>query len=94
MDTYVQVIITSITGGLTFLLGLRRGKADTENVLLQNLEKSIGIYQLIIEDMKEEIKSLNVKIDTLEGKVEQLLQENNELKTLMREHDALTNSKK
>lgn len=93
MEPLFQVIFTSVTGVLTFILGHRRGKAETEGVLLQNLEKSIDIYQTIIEDMKEEVQQLRTKIEKLEHKVEDLLKENHELKRLMREHDASTNTK-
>ena len=85
--------MTSITGFVTFLLGVKKGKAETESVLLLNLEKSIGIYQTIINDMKGEIKQLNEKIDELEKKVETLLEENHELKRLMKDHDAVTRTK-
>lgn len=92
MEPVYQIVITSVTSFLTFLLGMRRGKAETEGVVLLNLEKSIQIYQLIIEDMKGEIHTLNTKIDELEKKVETLLEENAELKRLMKEHDASTNT--
>jgi len=93
MEPLYQIVLTSITGFLTFLLGLRKGKAETEGVLLQNLEKSIQIYQVIVDDMKEQIKDLNGKIDDLENKLEHLVQENAELKRLMKEHDAFAHSK-
>jgi len=92
MEPLYQIVFTSITGVLTFLLGLRKGKAETEGVLLQNLEKSIQIYQVIVDDMKEQIKDLNGKIDELENKLEHLLKENAELKTIMNKHDAFTRS--
>ena len=94
MEPIIQFLLTGLTGFITFLLGIKRGKAETEGVLLQNLEKSVAIYQTIIEDMKQEIHFLNEKIDVLEKKVEQLLQENHELKKIMRQKDAVTHSKK
>jgi len=94
MEPFISLLMTSITGFVTFLLGIRKGRAETESVLLLNLEKSINIYQTIIDDMKVEIKSLNEKIDDLEKKVGTLLEENHELKKLMKEHDASTNTKK
>lgn len=93
MEPLYQIVLTSITGVLTFLLGLRKGKAETEGVLLLNLEKSIQIYQVIVDDMKEQIKDLNGKIDELENKLEHLLKENAELKVLMNKHDAFAHSK-
>lgn len=90
----ITAIMTGVMGFITFLLGVRKGKAETEGVLLLNLEKSINIYQIIIEDMRGEIQALNGKIDVLEKKVETLLYENLELKTLMKDHDAHTSAQK
>lgn len=93
-DMIITFLSSSVTGVVTFLLGLKKGKAETEGMLLENLEKSISIYQVIINDMREEIKALNTKIDELEKKVESLLFENTELKEMMKKHDASTNTKK
>ena len=92
LDMLVTFLASSVTGIVTFIFGIRKGKAETEGMLLENLEKSISIYQVIINDMREEIKTLNGKIDDLEKKVESLLLENNELKEMMKKHDANSNS--
>jgi predicted RNase H-like nuclease (RuvC/YqgF family) len=75
-----NVIIPAITGLLTFFLGQQRGKKEIESISLQNLEKSVQIYQTIIQDLKEEITSLNKKVDELQGKVDEMMKENHELK--------------
>jgi peptidoglycan hydrolase CwlO-like protein len=80
---FTNVIIPAVTGFLTFLLGQQRGKKEVESISLQNLEKSIQIYQLIIEDLKNEITSLNEKVDTLQRKVDEMMEENNKLKKLI-----------
>ena len=41
---------------------------------------SIGIYQTIIESLKEEIHQLNLKVDQLEKKVDFLTEENTKLR--------------
>jgi peptidoglycan hydrolase CwlO-like protein len=81
------VLVSSITGVLTYFLGRRRERKELDGLTLSNLEKSVSIYQTIIEDLKEEVKQLNDKIDVLEKKVESLLRENEELKNLMKQHD-------
>ena len=80
---FTNVIIPAVTGFLTFLLGQQRGKKEVESISLQNLDKSIQIYQLIIEDLKNEITSLNEKVDTLQRKVDEMMEENNKLKKLI-----------
>lgn len=69
---FTQVIIPAITGLITFFVGLRKGKAETESVVLQNLEKSISIYQTIIEDLREEIINLNLKVQQLQDKLDSM----------------------
>lgn len=76
-------IIPAITGFFTFILGLQRGKKEIESITLQNLEKSLEIYQTIINDLKLEITSLNKKVDDLQQKVEEMMKENHSLKIML-----------
>jgi peptidoglycan hydrolase CwlO-like protein len=69
---FTQIIITIITAGLTFVAGRSRGKAETEGVLLLNIEKSINIYQTIIENLKDEIIQLNAKVELLQQKLDEM----------------------
>jgi peptidoglycan hydrolase CwlO-like protein len=78
-----NIIIPAITGFLTFLLGQQRGKKEIESLSLQNLEKSIAIYQTIIQSLKDEITSLNEKVDTLQQKVDEMMEENHNLKKML-----------
>ena len=78
-----NIIIPAITGFLTFLLGQQRGKKEIESISLQNLEKSIQIYQTIINNLKDEITSLNVKVDMLQTKVDEMMEENVNLKKML-----------
>ena len=81
MNTEIILIISNIlTGVAGFFVGKRRSDAETDNQVLRNLELSIGLYKNIIDDLKEEIHSLNIKIQDLERKVEELYQENKRLK--------------
>ena len=82
-EMFTTFLISTITGISTFWFGIKRGKSEIEASTLQNIEKSVGIYQVIIDDMRDEINLLNNKISTLEGKVNELLNENTELKKMV-----------
>ena len=69
-----------LTGIAAWFVGRRKSNAETDNQVLRNLELSIGLYKNIIDDLKEEIHSLNLKIQDLEKKVESLYEENKKLK--------------
>ena len=69
-----------LTGIAGWFVGRRKVSAETDNQVLRNLELSIGLYKNIIDDLKEEIHSLNLKIQDLEKKVETLYEENKKLK--------------
>jgi peptidoglycan hydrolase CwlO-like protein len=75
-----QIVLTIISTGIGYFVGKRRSDAETDNQVLRNLELSIGIYTKIIEDLKSEIHQLNIKVQDLENKVENLMDENKKLK--------------
>jgi len=74
------LISNTFTGLAAWFVGRRRVNADTDNQVLKNLELSINLYQEIIQDLKREIESLNIKIQQLETKMDDLYKENKELK--------------
>jgi len=77
---WILIVSNIVTGAAGWFVGRKRQQAETDNQVLRNLEISIGIYKQIIDDLKQEIKLLNIKIQELEGKVDQLHHENNRLK--------------
>jgi peptidoglycan hydrolase CwlO-like protein len=82
MNTEILLIISNgLTGIAAWMVGRRRQQADTDNQVLKNLELSINIYAELVSNLKEEIKSLNIKIQELEKKVDDLHQENKRLKS-------------
>jgi len=81
----INIVIPAITGFLTFVIGQQRGKKEVESISLQNLEKSVQIYQTIIQDLKGEITSLNEKVDALQRKVDEMMEENHSLKKMLKE---------
>lgn len=93
MDNIISLLITTITSIITYFLGHNRAKKETESVILVNLEKSISIYQTIINDLKLQMVDMNKKINELESKVDELLAENNKLSDLLKENNANTISK-
>lgn len=81
MNTELILIASNILTGIAgWFVGRRKATAETDNMVLRNLELSIGIYVKIIEDLKQEIHELNNKVDILEKKVEELMAENRQLK--------------
>lgn len=77
-------LILLISNGLTavagFFIGKRRSDAETDNQVLKNLELAVGVYVKIIEDLKGEIHELNIKVQDLEKRVDELMKENKHLK--------------
>ena len=81
MNTEILLIISNLlTGIAAFFVGKRRSDAETDNQVLRNLELSIGLYKNIIDDLKQEIHELNIKVQDLQKKVENLMDENRKLK--------------
>lgn len=81
MNEGLILIISNILTGLsTYWMGKRKTNAETDNTILSNLEKSMGIYQELIKNLKQEIHELNTKIQDLEAKVDSLMAENKKLK--------------
>lgn len=74
------IISNALTGIAAWFVGKKRQQADTDNMVLRNLELSINIYKNIIDDLKTEIHELNNKVQQLEKKVEELMAENRHLK--------------
>jgi peptidoglycan hydrolase CwlO-like protein len=76
----VLIISNALTAFASFFVGRRKTEADSDNAILNNLATSLQIYQTIIEDLKEEIHQLNIKVDQLEKKVDLLTEENTKLR--------------
>jgi peptidoglycan hydrolase CwlO-like protein len=73
-------VSNALTGIAAWFVGRKRQQAETDNQVLKNLELSIALYKQIIDDLKDEIKQLNIKIQELEAKVDELHKENKTLK--------------
>lgn len=75
------IVSNALTGIAAWFVGRRKVNAETDNSVLRNLEISVNLYKTIIDDLKEEIHALNLKIQDLEKKIDELHAENKILKT-------------
>jgi len=75
-----QIILTIVTSGIGYFIGYRKSKNEDENGRLENLEKSIRIYQVVIDDLGKKVEELTAHIVRLEATIDSLKQENNKLK--------------
>ena len=73
---WILILSNALTGVAAWFVGRKRQQAETDNQVLRNLELSIALYKQIIDDLKDEIKQLNIKIQELEAKVDELHKEN------------------
>lgn len=80
-ETIILLVSNTLTALASWFVSRKRQAADTDNAVLRNLELSVNLYRQIIEDLKREIESLNVKVQELETKIDRLHQENNMLKS-------------
>lgn len=80
-DTLILFLSNSLTAIASWFVGRRRQQAETDNQTLRNLELAVNLYKNIIDDLKQEIHELNIKIQDLERKVDELHAENKKLKS-------------
>ena len=73
----IPSIITAVVG---WFIGRRRENVDLCGDRLDALEKSIKVYNVIIDDMSTKIENLTAHISKLEVKIQELLAENKKLK--------------
>ena len=80
IEKVIYVVSTVAVSLVTYLMGKRKQEADTDSTTLQNLEKSLLIYQNMVSDMGDKIDVLSKKISDLEKTIELLMDENKKLK--------------
>lgn len=80
IEKVIYVVSTVAVSLVTYLMGKRKQEADTDSTTLQNLEKSLLIYQNMVSDMGDKIDVLSKKISDLEETIEALMDENKKLK--------------
>ena len=75
-----QIILTVVTTLIGYFVGYRKSQNEVEGGRLENLEKSIRIYQVVIDDLSKQIEELTTHIVRLESTIDSLKKENNKLK--------------
>ena len=75
-----QIILTVVTTLIGYFVGYRKSKNEIEGGRLENLEKSIRIYQVVIDDLSKKVEELTGHIVRLELTIDSLKQENRKLK--------------
>jgi len=76
-----QIIMTVVTTLIGYFVGYRKSKNEIEGGRLDNMEKSIHVYQVIIDDLSKKIEELTSHIVRLEVTIDSLKKENKQLKT-------------
>ncbi len=79
-ESILLFLSNALTGLAAWFVGRKRQQADTDNAILKNMELVISSYKGLIDDLKQEIHELNIKIQQLEKKVDELHAENLKLK--------------
>lgn len=75
-----QIVMTVVTTLIGYFVGYRKSKNEIEGGRLENLEKSIHIYQVVIDDLGKKVEELTFQIAKLEGMIDSLKKENKKLK--------------
>ena len=82
LETLLTILGSNVIVAIfSYVTGIRKNKIENENSILTGLQHSVGIYQEIIESLREEIRTLNTKISHLELRIEELHKENKILKS-------------
>lgn len=79
-DVLLQLLLGSGTALIGYIIGFRKNNVDLCGARLDELEKSIGVYNTIIGDLSNKVQSLKEEIKKLESRIEELIKENNHLK--------------
>ena len=86
-NTVVTFLMSTITGIVTFIIGQKRARKEVEGLALNNIERSLDIYNKIIDDLRGQVSDLLDKVNELETKIDQLKEENQILKDMLEKHD-------
>jgi peptidoglycan hydrolase CwlO-like protein len=81
MELTGQIILTTFTAIIGYVVGYKKNQTDIEGSQLDNLEKSIRIYQVVIDDLSKKIEELSMHVVRLESTIDSLKQENKRLKS-------------
>ena len=81
MNEILTIIVPSVvTAVIGYIVGFRKNNIDLCGARLDELEKSLVVYNNIIGDMSQKISDLRTEIKSLETSIDKLLLENKKLK--------------
>lgn len=80
-DLLLIIIPSAFSSIIAYILGYKKNVTEVNGTRLDNLEKSINVYNVIIDDMANKIEHLTGEIAKLEARIEELLAENKKLKS-------------
>jgi uncharacterized coiled-coil protein SlyX len=81
MKDFLIIIIPSIISAFTgWFIGFRKQNIDLCSDRLDELEKSIKVYNIIIDDLAKKVEELTMHIVKLESTIDSLSKENRNLK--------------
>lgn len=79
-ELILMIVPPAVTAAIGYFVGRRKENVDLCGERLDALEKSIGVYNTIIDDMSSKIDGLKKEITKLEIQISDLLAENKKLK--------------
>lgn len=71
-NMFLTTIISSATALFGFWYGVKKDKADLVSKSLTNIQSQIMIYQSIIDNLREEIELLIIKIEAQQKTIQEL----------------------
>lgn len=75
-----NIILSVVTTLIGYFVGYKKSQNEIEGGRLENLERSIKIYQTVIDDLGKKVEELTFQIAKLEGMIDGLKKENKRLK--------------
>ena len=82
-NTMITGLIAILTGVGSFIIGQFKAKREIESMTITNVQKSVDVYRLLIDDLKGEITELLIKVEELEKKIDELHTENTQLREML-----------
>jgi uncharacterized coiled-coil DUF342 family protein len=76
----IEIVLVILSTGLGYAVGFKKDKLNNEYQQLDNIEKSINVYNVIIEDLSKKVEELSTHVSRLELQIDKLMKENKELK--------------
>lgn len=73
---------------LGYLFGYRKQNKEIDSIQIENIAKSVAVYQDIIEDLRNRITELQGRIQEMDDNICELRRENHKLKELLERYES------